>query len=788
MPIAATGPIDAKIAIVGEFPTEQDITRGQPFCGQAGMELGRVLQEAGTSREQCFMTLVYPNRVARGRVESLVALKKKDITPKHVKFQGKWVLPEVVEQVERLRRELQSVKPNVVCAIGDLALWALTGEWGPMNWRSSNMESILVPGLKVIPTIPPSWLQFQWSLRPLLVHDLKRVVRNSLFPELLRANYRIVIRPSFEQAKSILTQLADSVRASPGRIKVGADIETRAGHISCISFAWTSLDAICIPFMCKERQLGYWTLEEETELVMLIRIILANALIVGQNWNYDAQYNYRHWAVRSPYVIDTMIQQHCCFSNLPKNLAFLSSMYLEDHLYWKDDRASDDDDTYWRYNGVDSLRTFNIEAVLEPLVIKMGMQKVFEFQQHLSHRVLDAMIIGLRWDTEVQKEVAAAISKEVQTRQQWITDVLGIDLNIQSPKQMAALFYDDLGQRKNYNRKSDGTMSLTTDDEALRTIAQREPLLRPVTDKISELRSLGVFDSTFVQAPLDIDDRMRTSFNICGTETYRFSSSKNAFGTGLNCQNIPKGGETDGGLDLPNVRKLILPDEGKTIFDIDLDSADLRIVTWESDCKWMKDHFANGRKPYVEVMREYYRNQSMTKNSHPKEYAMFKSLCHGTNYLGTADGIAPRIGLLVHETERIQKWYFGLAPEIRDWQERIKRQVQTQRFVQNAFGYRMYFFDKIEGTIFNQAVAWIPQSTVACLINRGWDNLLNQHPDEVEILLQVHDSLVGQFDTGIKDFMLPEIVRCCQVPIPYADPLVIPVGIASSERSWGDCK
>jgi len=223
------------------------------------------------------------------------------------------------------------------------------------------------------------------------------------------------------------------------------------------------------------------------------------------------------------------------------------------------------------------------------------------------------------------------------------------------------------------------------------------------------------------------------------------------------------------------------------MFDIDLDSADLRIVTWESGCGWMKEQFTAGRKPYVEVMKEYYHDQSMNKNSHPREYAMFKSLCHGTNYLGTADGIAPRIGLLVHETERIQKWYFGLCPEIKAWQEEIKTQVKKRRYVENVFGYRINVFDRIEGTIFNQMIAWIPQSTVGCLINRAWANIDDNLP-EVDVLLQVHDSLVGQFETVHGDWALRRVVEESQIILPYPDPLVIPVGIASSTKSWGDCR
>ena len=168
---------------------------------------------------------------------------------------------------------------------------------------------------------------------------------------------------------------------------------------------------------------------------------------------------------------------------------------------------------------------------------------------------------------------------------------------------------------------------------------------------------------------------------------------------------------------------------------------------------------------------------------------MFKSLCHGTHYMGTAEGIAPRIGLDIRQTQQIQDWYFSKNPEIREWHEEIKKQVKGRRYVENAFGYRVYFFDKPEGNVFNQAVADIPQSSVACLINRIWDELEEQLPVErLQILLQVHDSLVGQFKTIEKDEMLSNIARIGNnIIVPYSDPLMIPMGIVHSEVSWGAC-
>lgn len=794
MAIPGTGRIDAKVLIVGEIPHEADLRRGEPFIGGAGFEFTKMLTEAGIRRDDCYLTYVFKERCLN--VAQLVAEKKKDITPRHILYRGKWVLPQLAQAVEDLRAEIERVKPNVVCTSGNLALWALTGEWSSYSWRSSVIESMLIPGLKVIPTMPFSIVNVQWSQRPIIVHDLKRVKRESASAVLPNRGYQFEPNPSINAARFRLKWLIDHAEDHESRtgskLKLGADIETRAGHISSIAFAWTTKEAICIPLMKTSQPEGYWSVEEEAELVELMCKLMGMVEIIGQNWNYDAQYIYRHWHFMCPNVTDTMIQQHSCFSNLPKNLAFLSSMYCEDHLYWKDDRTGweDGDDgegeiQYWRYNCTDAARTLAIHQVLANVAKGMQLESVNEFQQTLRQRVLRTMIRGVRVDHKLRGELSMQLMQEVAEREQWMQEVLGQTINIKSPKQMADFFYRQMGQREIRNRK---TGSVTCNDEALHKIAQREPILLPVTRKIAELRSLGVFHSTFVLAPLDVDGRMRCTFNVCGTETYRFASSKNAFDTGMNMQNIPKGGELEeDGLELPNIRKLFIPDPGMTMFDIDLDSADLRIVTWESDCKWMKENFAAGRKPYVEVMKEYYHDQSMSKNSHPREYAMFKSLCHGTNYLGTADGIAPRIGLLVHETERIQKWYFGLCPEIEKWQNEIKKQVSGRRYVQNAFGYRNYFFDRIEGTVFNQAVAWIPQSTVACLINRAWGTIEDNMP-EAEILIQVHDSLVGQVPTSRKSELLPRIAELATVPIPYADPLYIPVGFVSSEKSWGDCE
>lgn len=788
--IRPTGPCPAKIMIVGDFPGQSDEQKGLPLVGYSGDELASMLSEAGIMRSACFVTLAVKQRPPGNDIGSFIAERRADITPLHHSLRDKFVLPPVVESREALIREIELCRPNIIIALGNAALWQLTGRWGVDKWRSSLLECDLPTGLdyrpKVIPTFGPSRIMVQWSLRQIMIHDLRRAEAQSKFREVTPADSKFVIRPAYTVALAYLQKLFEVAEQGPMRLAV--DIETRAGHIACIGIAWSKREALCIPLMCVERPEGFWTPEQEAMLMWNLQRLLChpNALVIGQNFLYDAQYFHRWLCYSPPRVRDTMIAQHVCFSNMQKSLDFLSSMYCERHVYWKDDGKTWDpkvpEEQLWTYNCEDAVRTFEIDSVEQTNVDNMGLREVHDFQQALFPVVLNTMNLGIRVDLAKRGAFAFRLSDEIAAREQWLNEAVGRPINIKSPKQMQEFFYEELNFRPIISRKS---KTVTCDEEALRKLSEREPLIRPVVRKILELRSLGVFLSTFVSAALDTDGRLRCSFNIAGTETYRFSSSQNAFGSGLNFQNIPKGGEEGDGLELPNVRDLYIPDPGYEFFDIDLGSADLRIVTWESDEPELKAMLREGLDPYTEIAKEFYHDPSITKKDPRRQ--TFKSFAHGTNYLGTPKGLAERLGLSVRDAERTQAWYFGRFPKIQKWQNDLKDQVLKRRMVQNVFGYRTYFFDRIEGTVFNQAAAWIPQSTVGCLINRAYVKIHHNLP-EVQVLLQVHDSLAGQYPISMREKLLPAILSAAEIELPYAgDPLVIPVGAKTSTVSWGQC-
>jgi hypothetical protein len=156
-----------------------------------------------------------------------------------------------------------------------------------------------------------------------------------------------------------------------------------------------------------------------------------------------------------------------------------------------------------------------------------------------------------------------------------------------------------------------------------------------------------------------------------------------------------------------------------------------------------------------------------------------------TNYGGKERTMAIAAGITVAQAARFQSIYFGKYPGIKKWHERTEAQLHKHRFVENKFGYRRQYFDRLDGLL-PEALAWVPQSTVALVINKIWHHLFTHHP-HIQVLLQVHDSLVGQFPTHRKSECIQQIKAAGQaIVIPYDDPLTIPIGVKTSESSWGE--
>ena len=767
------------IIILGDCYGPEEERQQRPFCGTSGATLDKMLAEAGIPKRECLFRVVLPFRPANGRLDTYIDFKTNTATSQTL-----------INAQKALHDEINTINPTLIIPLGGLALWALHGKTAISTWRGSKLN---IGGRKVIPTYAPSQIMRQWENRQIAVQDLRKAYGEADTREYNFPPNNFLLRPSFRAAIATLQKLQAEAEESP--LQLGLDIETRAGHTACFGIAWSAQDAICIPFMCTENAQGYWSQAEETAIVLELRKLLTHPQVkgIGQNFLYDDQYNAKHWGFLPNITGDTMIAQSVLFPGMPKGLDFLASMYAQNYVYWKAEgkewHAKLPEEELWAYNCKDACYTWEIHPVLTDNLQRAGLSEQYAWQMRAYRVALGMMLRGIRVNTKYKADLTLDLFNQIESRNTWLTQVIGNPLNIRSPKQMKEFLYHDMAIKE--QRANKGKRQVSTDNDCLNKIKDLEPILIPLCNKIQELRSLGVFHSTFAMALLDSDGRMRSSFNPAGTETFRWNSSKDAFNSGANLQNIPSGDEDEehdpNALVLPNIRKLYIPDPGHVIFDSDLAGADAQVVAWEAEDDILKEVFRSGEKIHAINAKDIFGADAGPDGRRQPYYSKAKMGCHLTNYGGKAYTLSRGLGMTMKEAGDFQTRWFDIHPGIKRWHEETQNQLETMRFVKNKFGYRRYYFDRVEGLL-PQALAWIPQSTVAIVTNRQLICLHENHSDLIQLLIQVHDSIAGQWHKSNDTLARKALEKALPITIPYSDPLIIQSGLKTSSSSWGDCK
>ena len=545
MIVRPRGPQPAKFLVVGEAPGGQEVKAGVPFVGASGQELTKMLEESGISPADCRFTNVTMQRPPGNRIDEFFRTsKKRGVADGAHYHRGKWAMPVLLDGIENLRREISETGADLVIGLGNTALWACTGEWGITRWRGSQMEgNIDDTTFRFIPTYHPAGVMRRWDWRWISLEDFKRAKRPWREP-----TYDFTIRPSFGDCIVWLDKIL--LDLSRRTVKLAVDIETRNRQIACVGFADTDRHAICIPILCVENPSGYWDLEEEMNLVIKMREVLThrNAHILGQNFIYDMQYFARQYGIRSRLDDDTMLKHHCAMPGTQKGLDFLSSIYCRYHRYWKDEskewKPNLGEEQLWLYNCKDCVVTFEANANLVAVIDTFGLKDQYAFQMKTNATAFLMMLRGINVDKRLKAQSSLELSEAIINLRDFITDVLG-GFNIFGPKgvsskKMMTLAYQ-IFKLPHQFRIANKKRVLTANKEAVEEWCHSvEPIYRPVLDAIREFRSLLVYKSTFADAALDHDDRFRCSINVSGAETFRWSTSTDAFGFGTNMQNLPK--------------------------------------------------------------------------------------------------------------------------------------------------------------------------------------------------------------------------------------------------------
>lgn len=444
----------------------------------------------------------------------------------------------------------------------------------------------------------------------------------------------------------------------------------------------------------------------------------------------------------------------------------------------------------WIYNGLDTCVTLEVLREIRPQLDNTTTH-TYEFSKALQGPVLEMTVRGIKVDQmrrqHVLGDVRQAILRLSENLDYIIREGIGTEASWRSPAQLANLLYDIMGIPAVRKRNSNGAYTRTVDREALEKLSNYY-LAEPIVVHLLALRDLDK-KRQLLETGIDRDGRMRTNFNIAGTNTGRFASAISDFGTGTNLQNIDR-----------ELRSIFVADPGYKFLNLDLEQADARNVgaicwnhfitthgeafagTYLDACESGDLHTTVCRMAwgYLEWRDDPSNHRRVADQVAYRALSyrdLAKKLGHGTNYYGLPPTMARHTKVDRPLIEDFQRNYFKAYPAIGafdkhdqntdHWHNRVRHQLRDVGTITTLLGRRRAFFGRWnDDETLRAAIAYEPQSLTADEINRGILNLFRAN--KLELLVQVHDSILTQVREDCFDDVVPWALEALQSPIELA--------------------
>ena len=337
---------ECRIAFVFDFPTTDEQRLDSIMVGSAGKMFHALCEISEIDVENCLLTHALaqkppqenPSHFFYNRNQYKAECKKGEWKSKYPVNGFGYLKKEFEHNIDRLCEQLNEVQPNIIVAMGSIALWALTGLDKVGTYRGTILKTTLpnLNSFKVIPTYSPSAINRQYEFRPIVLSDLEKAVRESNSKELTIKERELWIEPEIKDLEDFEQKY---IRENNEDQPLSFDIETGGGFITCIGFAPSDTVAMVVPFKDERNVLkNYWTnVAHEQQAWSWVKEILENEKItkVAQNQFYDITWlAYKQNINVRGIVHDTMHCQHALQPEHPKALGFLGSIYTDEGA-WK---------------------------------------------------------------------------------------------------------------------------------------------------------------------------------------------------------------------------------------------------------------------------------------------------------------------------------------------------------------------------------------------------------------------------------------------------------------------
>lgn len=421
------------------------------------------------------------------------------------------------------------------------------------------------------------------------------------------------------------------------------------------------------------------------------------------------------------------------------------------------------------YNGLDCCVTFDCFNAMEPQLDDNTLA-AYTFSRALQGPTLEMRLRGVLVDQIRKSEVIDEYFETMEQVESGLNRIVleGVGLqsfNWRSPRDLQHLFYSELGLPP--IRKAGRP---TTDRSARERLAVY-PLAQQIVSHINILADLGKKISV-LKGEIDDDGRIRTSYNIAGTSTGRFSSSFSEFGTGGNLQNIEE-----------SLRSIFISDPGMKFAKFDAKSGESFCVgaiewnlfndpTYLDACESGDPHTAAARIcwPKLGWTGDLKHDKAIAERPFYRDSTyrfMCKKLGHGSNYGGKPATLAEQAKLDIGIVKAFQSKYFNAFPAHQHWQSHVESILRKQGYLISLTGRKRWFFGRrSDNSTLREAIAFDPQCSLADIVNRAMLNIWSANL--AIISMHDHDALTFMYPEASEAKILPILLANLTVPVPLA--------------------
>jgi DNA polymerase-1 len=370
--------------------------------------------------------------------------------------------------------------------------------------------------------------------------------------------------------------------------------------------------------------------------------------------------------------------------------------------------------------------------------------------------VHEMQVRGIKIDTQYLSKLSTDYHKTLESLEQKIWKEAGHEFNINSPKQLGIVIYDELAIQPNEGKKMAKTASgaRSTRESELEKMRDAHPIIGHIFEHRELQKLLSTYIDTIPHLVDATDGRLHAKFNQAGTTTGRFSSEN------PNMQNLPIKSELG-----KAIRSAFVSEKGSELVSFDYSQIELRIAALLAQDKFLLKVFQEGKDPHGAVASKVF-HVPLEEVTHEMRRRA-KVINFGILYGMGVNALRQNLNTDRKEAQEFYDNYFIEFPSIKGYLESVKALAYEKGYTETLFGRRRYFpmlksrmpFERAmaERMVINAPIQGTATADIIKLAISKVDEMINQKGmnKSVGLLMQIHDELVYE----VKDEMIESFVE-----------------------------